>query len=69
MWDDVEQPGIAALEKAGGQLIRISAEAQKAFDEKAEAVVQRWIAETKAKGIDAEALVKAAREAVARHSH
>ncbi|MCS6878253.1 MAG: TRAP transporter substrate-binding protein [Geminicoccaceae bacterium] len=68
VWDEVEQPGIAAMEKAGGQLIALDAQAQKAFDEKAEAVVQRWIAEAKAKGIDAEALVKAAREAVARHS-
>lgn len=68
VWDEVEKPGIEALGKAGGQLITLDAAAQKAFDEKAEAVVQRWITEAKGKRIAAEALVAAAREAVARHS-
>lgn len=68
VWDEVEKPGMEALAKAGGQMITLDAAAQKAFDEKAEAVVQRWVAEVRGKGVDGAALVAAAREAVARHS-
>ncbi len=68
VWDDVEKPGMEALAKAGGQMITLDAAAQKAFDEKAEAVVQRWVAEVRGKGVDGAALVAAAREAIARHS-
>jgi TRAP-type C4-dicarboxylate transport system substrate-binding protein len=67
VWDDVEKPGIDALGKAGGQMITLDAAAQAALDARAEAVIGRWTAEVTAKGVDGAALVKAAREAVARH--
>lgn len=68
VWDEVEKPGIEALAKAGGQMITLDAAAQAALDAKAETVVQRWIAEAKGKGVDAEALVRAARAAIAAHA-
>lgn len=68
VWDDIEPPGVAALEKAGGQMITLDAAAQKEFDARAAQVVERWTAEANGKGLDGAALVSAAREAVARHS-
>jgi len=67
VWDDIEPPGQAALEKAGGQMITLEAAAQAEFDARAAQVVERWIAEAKGKGLDGEGLVAAARAAVARH--
>lgn len=69
VWDEIEPPGVAALEKAGGRMITLDAAAQNAFDARATKVVERWIAEANGKGLDGAALVAAAREAVARHSH
>ncbi len=68
VWDDIEPPGLAALEKAGGQMITLDEQAQKEFDARAAQVVDRWIAEATGKGLDGTGLVAAARAAVERHS-
>ncbi len=68
LWDVVEEPGIEAMTAAGKEIIELSAEAQAAFDARAEAVEERWIAEADGLGLDGAALVAAARAAVARYS-
>lgn len=68
VWDEVEAPGIAAQEKSGGTIIVLDETATAAFNEQGKMVVERWIEEAKANGIDGEALVKAARDSVASHS-
>lgn len=68
LWDDVEAPGRAAQEESGGKIIELSAEATAAFDALSEKVVTRWVEEAKSNGVDGEALVKAARAAVAKHT-
>jgi TRAP-type C4-dicarboxylate transport system substrate-binding protein len=64
VWDEVEAPGIAAQEKSGGEIIALDEAATAAFNDLGETVVERWIEEAKANGIDGEALVAAARASV-----
>lgn len=65
MWEGFEQSGVDALAAAGVENIVLSeAEAAK-FNAQSEAVVQRWIDEVTAKGIDGAALVDQARAAIA----
>jgi len=64
VWDEVEAPGIAAQEKSGGEIIALDEAATAAFNELGKTVVERWIEEAKANGIDGEALVAAARASV-----
>jgi len=68
LWDAVEEPGIEAMAAAGNEIIELSAKAQAAFDERAQAVEERWIAEANGQGLDGAALVAAAKEAVARYT-
>ncbi|WP_040544671.1 TRAP transporter substrate-binding protein [Salipiger bermudensis] len=65
LWEGFEEPGIAALEAAGVERIVLSEEEGAKFDAVSEKVVQQWIDEVTAKGIDGEALVEGARAAVA----
>ncbi len=65
MWEGFEQSGVDALAAAGVENIVLSeAEAAK-FNAQSEAVVQRWIDEVTAKGIDGASLVDQARAAIA----
>lgn len=65
MWEGFEASGEGALAEAGAEKIIVSdAEAAK-FNAVSEAVVQRWIDEVAAKGVDGAALVAKARAAVA----
>ena len=68
VWDSVEAPGKAAQSKSGGEIIGLDAAAKAAFDTLGEQVVARWVKEAGEAGIDGQALVEAARAAVARHS-
>lgn len=56
---------MAALEGAGVERIVLSEEEGAKFDAVSETVVQQWIDEVTAKGIDGAALVEGARAAVA----
>jgi TRAP-type C4-dicarboxylate transport system substrate-binding protein len=68
IWRASDDKGIAIAEAAGNEHIVLTKEETEAFRARLEPVVQRWTEEVKEKGIDGEAMVKAAREAVARHS-
>lgn len=63
-WDAVEQVGKDLQVNSEGQIIQLDASAKSGFDALGQAVVDRWVEETGAKGIDAAALVEAARQAV-----
>lgn len=68
VWMDVEKPGEKAQIASGGEIIRLPPEAKAKFDASGQTVEKRWIEEAKSKGIDAQALVDAARKAVLSHS-
>lgn len=67
VWDGVEALGKDAQTRSGGEVIALNAEAKGGFDARGAEVVDRWIREARDNGIDGEALVEAARAAVARH--
>jgi TRAP-type C4-dicarboxylate transport system substrate-binding protein len=68
IWTKSEDFGIGLATKAGNKHIVLTDAELAAFREKLEPVVQRWINEVKGQGIDGAALVKAARENIARFS-
>jgi TRAP-type C4-dicarboxylate transport system substrate-binding protein len=68
IWTKSEDGGIGMATKAGNKHVVLSDAELAAFREKLEPVVQRWINEVKAQGIDGAALVKAARENIAKYS-
>lgn len=65
LWEGFEEPGIAALDAAGVERIVLSDEEGAKFDAVSEQVVQQWVDEVTAKGIDGAALVEGARAAIA----
>lgn len=65
MWEGFEQSGIDALAANNVENIVLSEEEAAKFRAANETVVQRWIDEVGAKGIDGAALVEAARAAIA----
>lgn len=69
IWTDSEDVGIGLALKAGNQHIQLTEAEMAAFRSRLEPVVQRWIDEVKGMGIDGQALVRAARESIARHSN
>ena len=68
-WAKDDDIGIDIAVKAGDHHIQLTESELAAFKEKLEPVVSRWIDEVKAKGIDGQALVKAARANIAKYSH
>jgi TRAP-type C4-dicarboxylate transport system substrate-binding protein len=68
IWTKSEDYGIGLAIKAGNKHIVLSEAELQQFRDKLEPVVQRWIDEVKGKGIDGTALVKAAREQIAKYS-
>ncbi len=69
IWAGTEAGGIAVATKAGNEHIMLSADETEAFRMALEPVVDRWIEEVSAKGIDGAALVAKARELIAKHSN
>jgi TRAP-type C4-dicarboxylate transport system substrate-binding protein len=68
VWMEVEKPGIEAAKAADNEIILLD-EAEKArFKEATAPAIDRWLDEVDAAGIDGEALLDAARTAVAAHS-
>ncbi|WP_172331985.1 TRAP transporter substrate-binding protein [Mangrovicoccus sp. HB161399] len=65
LWEGFEEPGIAALDAAGVERIVLPAGEAAKFNAVSETVVQEWIGEVTAKGIDGAGLVEQARAAVA----
>lgn len=68
VWTDSEDVGIGMATKNGNKHIQLSEAELGLFRQKLEPVVQRWVDEVKAKGIDGNALVKKARALVAKYS-
>jgi TRAP-type C4-dicarboxylate transport system substrate-binding protein len=67
VWRDSEEGGIQVALKDGNELITLTEEEMQAFRTAMEPVVKRWVDEVTAKGIDGQALVDAARAAIAKH--
>lgn len=65
VWDGAEEAGRAAQRSSGGTIQALTAEEKASFDALGGAAVTRWIDESASRGVDGEALVKAAREAIA----
>jgi TRAP-type C4-dicarboxylate transport system substrate-binding protein len=68
IWAQDDDLGIAVAVKAGNHHIQLNESELGAFKAKLDPVVNRWIEEVRAKGIDGEALVKAARANIAKYS-
>jgi len=68
IWTDSEDVGIGMATKRGNKHIQLTDAELAAFRAKLEPVVQRWIDEVKKTGIDGAALVKEAREQIAKYS-
>jgi TRAP-type C4-dicarboxylate transport system substrate-binding protein len=68
IWTKSEDVGIDMAVKAGNKHVQLSDAELEAFKRKLEPVVDRWIEEVKAKGIDGRALVTAARANIAKYS-
>lgn len=67
IWRDSEEGGINVALADGNELIVIDEAEMAKFRERMAPVVQRWIDEVSAKGIDGQALVDAAKAAIAKH--
>jgi len=68
IWTKSEDFGIGLAVKAGNKHIQLTDAELAAFRAKLEPVVQRWVNEVKGQGIDGDALVKTARELIAKYS-
>jgi TRAP-type C4-dicarboxylate transport system substrate-binding protein len=68
IWRKADEGGIAIATKAGNKHIQLTDAEIAVFRQKMEPVVQRWIDDVKGKGIDGAALVKTARELIAKYS-
>ncbi|MEM1362662.1 MAG: TRAP transporter substrate-binding protein [Pseudomonadota bacterium] len=67
-WNKIEPVGVQRALDAGNSVTSLSAEATAEFGAPFAATVQRWADEANANGIDADALLGAARAAIAVHS-
>ena len=68
LWDEIEEPGKQLVLDAGGEIVGIDAASKAQFDEVSQSIEQRWVEEAEGRGIEAKALVEAAKAAVAKHS-
>ncbi|MEX2519350.1 MAG: TRAP transporter substrate-binding protein [Paracoccaceae bacterium] len=67
-WRDSDDSGIKVATDAGNEHITLTAEETAAFDEMLAPVVDRWIEEVSASGIDGAGLVAQANELIAKHA-
>ncbi len=67
VWDDVEEFG-KDLRRKTGELIELTEDEMKAFDDRADTVVNKWIAEADGNGMDGSGMVEKAKAAVAKQS-
>lgn len=69
IWAGADDHGIGVATEAGNTHIQLSVQETAAFEEKLAPVVDRWIAEVTAQGIDGAGLVARARELIAKYSN
>ena len=67
LWNSVEQTGKDLQRESGGKVIQLTPEQTQAFNEITQSVTQRWIDQAKERDIAGEALVEAAKQAIAKH--
>lgn len=67
IWRKADDRAVAIATAAGNRHIMLSAEESAAFREAVEPVVDRWVEEVSARGIDGQGLVDAARARIAAH--
>jgi len=65
-WDAADKLGMQGMQKAGVQIERASPQLQKEIDERAGPVVQAWIKDVSAKGVDGAMVYKAFHEELKR---
>ncbi|PID48281.1 MAG: C4-dicarboxylate ABC transporter substrate-binding protein [Proteobacteria bacterium] len=69
VWMDVEKPGMKMQkESKNSEIVKISEKEMEKFNAVGQKVVDKWIKEASAKGIDAKKLVKTAREAIVKNT-
>ncbi|MBX2854731.1 MAG: TRAP transporter substrate-binding protein [Rhodobacteraceae bacterium] len=68
VWDGVENVGKRLQLESGGEILQLSPDQLRPFNETAEKITKRWVIETQGLGIDASGLVQAASAAVDRNS-
>jgi TRAP-type C4-dicarboxylate transport system substrate-binding protein len=68
IWRASDEGGIKVATDAGNEHIVLTEDETEAFQEALEPVVDRWVEEVSANGIDGEALVEKARQLIAKHS-
>ena len=61
LWDEFEWPGRDAFEAAGGLLTFIKGDQYDAWYRQSQPVVEAWVREQKARGVDGDVLLKSAR--------
>jgi TRAP-type C4-dicarboxylate transport system substrate-binding protein len=67
VWDAAEVPGIAKAKESGEIITMAPAEVAKLRAKVEQPVIDRWVGEMKAKGVDGAALVAEARALIAKH--
>ena len=67
LWIDVEGPGEKMARDRGNEIIALSKADSDRVEQQSRVAVERWIAGAKAKGIDGQATVTAARAAIAKN--
>lgn len=69
LFDAIEKPGMKLQrESKDGEVVKIDQKAKESFDAIGQKVVDKWIAESKEKGIDGAKLVEAARTSIEKYS-
>ena len=68
LWDGIEAPGRKLQEETGSPVKALDADASAALAKQMEPVVARWVEEANGAGLDGQALVDAAREAIEKNS-
>lgn len=67
VWTEVEGPGEKMARDRGNEVIALSKADSERIEQMSRAAIERWIEGVKAKGIDGEKMVAAARAAIAKH--
>lgn len=66
MWEK-DAPGRAIAEKAGNNIVQLSAEEVARFKAASQPVIERWVADMGSKGIDGNALIEQAKALIKKH--
>ena len=67
IWDNLEATGKQLQIASGGEILTIAPDQFSAFEEMSQNITDRWVLKTMGLGIDARALVNAARSSILRH--